>query len=299
MKKYRKLYVYATALAIAVASTGCSLFDKAGTKTKKEESVSKDVFLPTDREEILSGNETGTYSAKELERGIINGDWAIETVNGKKAVGEEAPFLKFDPSAHKVYGNNGCNVINGNYTYNAADSTINFTDLISTMRLCNVANITDTEINLALDATRFYSWSRKDSLYYIYFYDADHQQVMVLMHQNFQFLNGTWRIASVDNTRVDNPEAKIVIDIDEGKIHGYTGCNTFNGTVETNMDGVNSISFQAFTKTKMGCPEGSIETPLMVALENADHARPVDPDTAYLIDAQDEVVIILERVKVL
>ena len=45
---------------------------------------------------------------------------------------------------------------------------------------------------------------------------------MEMMHQNFQFLNGTWLVKEIDGQAVDVPDMKLVIDVDEGKLHGNT-----------------------------------------------------------------------------
>ena len=46
---------------------------------------------------------------------------------------------------------------------------------------------------------------------------------MELMHQNFQFLNGTWLVKEIDGQPVNVPDMKLVIDVDEGRLHGNTG----------------------------------------------------------------------------
>ena len=89
---------------------------------------------------------------------------------------------------------------------------------------------------------------------------------MELMHQNFQFLNGTWLVKEIDGQPVNVPDMKLVIDVDEGRLHGNTGCNIINGTLETDMDAANSISFQKIGMTRMMCPDAQYETQLVVAL---------------------------------
>ena len=256
--------------------------------------VKKESVLPNDREDIVQP-VSAVYTSSDISKGIIKGDWAIETVNGKPAVGEKAPFLKFVPDQGKMYGNNGCNVINAQYTYNPADSTISFQYLSSTMRLCAKEGITDIEINQALDATRFYSWQLNGDDYYVTFYNENHEPVMCLMHQNFQFLNGTWSVKEISGEKVDVTKMKLVIDIDEGKLHGNTGCNIINGSLEINMEAPNSISIQAITQTKMACPDLNYETQLLVALEEATKAKPLKGDKVELIDSQDKVVLLLSR----
>ena len=113
----------------------CSGLKKIGASSEPD--VKKEAVLPTDREKIVQP-VSSVYTSDDLAKGIIKGDWAIEKVNGMPAVGETAPFLKFDPAAKRVYGNNGCNIINASFLYNPADSTLSFSDLASTMMACGM-----------------------------------------------------------------------------------------------------------------------------------------------------------------
>lgn len=288
-------------LTVAVMATsmmlgGCTLINELGDKlTGKGEKVKQDAVLPQDKVKIHQGNSDRVYTSEELNRGVVKGDWAIEKVMGKNAVGEKAPFLKFVPAEKRVYGSNGCNVINATYEYNPADSTISFNHLISTMMACGKEGITDAEINSALNNVRYYTWELKGSEYYLYFYDSAMNPLMELMHQNFQFLNGTWRVTAIDNETIDNPDMKLVIDVDEGKIHGNTGCNILNGTLETDMEAANSISIQAIGTTRMGCPDPNYETRFIVALEDATTARPLSDSSVIFLNSQGETVLRLER----
>ncbi len=286
MRKYR-ITAALPALALAVVMTGCGIFNKS---TKKINPV-----LPQDRENIAVKKDQKIYTPEELKRGVVKGDWAIESVYGKKAVGEKAPFLKFVPEEKRVYGNNGCNVINGTYRYNASDSTINFDNIASTMMMCAKEGLTDYEINTALGATKFYSWKIEGNDYYLTFYDETGREVMNLMHQNFEFLNGTWRVTRINDQPVNVEGMKMVIDVDEGKLHGNTGCNIMNGNLEVDMDQPNSISFSAIAVTRMMCPEMQHETALVVALEEVSAARPVSGSEVILYDDQQKPVLTLVR----
>lgn len=281
-------------LAFALVPLGsCSVINKkkgGGSSAN----VNKEAVLPTDREKIVKP-VSGVYTSEELAKGIVKGDWAVERVNGKAAVGETAPFLKFVPEQKRVYGNNGCNVINAAYTYNPADSTLTFSNMASTMMACGMEGITDLEFNAALGAARYYTWRLSGDDYYLTLYDADHNPVMEMMHQNFQFLNGTWLVRQIDGQSVDVPDMKLVIDVDEGKLHGNTGCNIINGTLETDMEAANSISFQQIAMTRMACPTPNFETQLVVALEQAAKAKPLKEDRVELVDNQGKIVLLLER----
>lgn len=308
MKKGLFTILLASASVITLASCNVikdvsgkvtSFFSKPTEKTHSPKSdsadVSQEVVLPHDREHIAAKTEQKTYTSQEIGRGVVKGDWAIEMVNGKEAVGETVPFIKFVPAERKIYGNNGCNVINGDYTYNAADSTIRFTNIAATMRFCSKQGITDYEINLALDAARYYTWEIKGNDYYLYLLDDVHRPIMGLMHQNFEFLNGTWNVTAINDTRIDNPDMQLVIDVPEGKIHGNTGCNILNGVLDTDMDAANSISFSAIATTRMACPAPNYETELLVALEEAASAKPVSAKEVILLDSSGNQVLKLIR----
>jgi heat shock protein HslJ len=273
-----------------VPLSSCSLYNSIFEKKATQEAV-----IPQDREQIRTDRATKTYNLKELAYGSIEGDWAIETVSGKNAIGETTPYLKFVNDGNRVYGNNGCNALNASYSYTPADSTLSFSDVITTMRMCGKEGITDYEITSALNHTSYYSWHQDNSQYFLTFYDSTHRELMTLMHQDFQFLNGTWRVVAIEEEPISVPDMKLVIDVDEGKLHGNTGCNIINGTLETNMNAVNSISFQSIVMTTALCNDSEYETPFVVALEEACTARPISSSKVLLLDSQGKVVLELIR----
>lgn len=286
--KIRKFIIAAAVAVGSVMMTGCSLFNKStGGRLS--------AVMPHDRESIAAKKVQQVYTPEEIRKGVVKGDWAIETVYGKKTVGETGPFLKFVPSDRRVYGNNGCNVINAEYKYNPADSTISFSHIASTMMMCQKEGLTDYEINTALGTTKYYSWRVDGNDYFLTFFDETGLEVMQLMHQNFEFLNGTWAVIRLNDKPVDDPEMKMVIDIDEGKLHGNTGCNIMNGEISIDMEQPNSISFSGIITTRMACPEDSHETELLVALEEVSAARPVSVNEVILYDSRQIPVLTLRR----
>lgn len=280
-------------LLAAVISPGCGSTGLTGGK-KGGNSVKKEAVLPRDREKIVQP-VASVYSPEELKKGVVKGDWAIDSVYGKAAVGETAPYLKFDPERKMVYGNNGCNVLNADYRYNPADSTLVFSGLLTTMMACERTDISDAQIGNALNSTRYYTWSLKGSDYYLYLYDEMWQKLMVLMHQDFQFLNGTWKVTSIGDEQIDGEDMKLVIDVDEMKIHGNTGCNLLNGTLETDMDAANSLSFQEIKIGHHECPQSNHEMQLVVALEEAIKTRPLSESEVIFLNSQGKTVLTLVR----
>lgn len=287
-----KITILALGALLASGASSCSLLKGAEGKGGAEKASA----LPTDRVGVHQSHESKSYSSEELLAGHIKGDWAIEEVYGEHPKGDRtAPFMRFVPAEKRIYGNNGCNVINATYTYNPQDSTLSFGNLASTMMLCQEEGLREAEIARALDATRTYTWSIRDTQYLLHLFDASGAQVMTLMHQNFDFLNGVWGVSAIGNEAIDDPAMKLVIDVDEGKIHGNTGCNILNGSMEIDMESANSISFSSMATTRRACENPERQTAFLVALEDATTARPVDGDHVVLLNAAGEPVLTLFR----
>lgn len=261
----------------------------------KDTAVKKDIVLPQDREAIMVKSDPKTYSPEEFAKGLIKGDWAIENVYGQEAVGEKAPFLKFSQTEGKVYGNNGCNTINADYKYNPADHSLAFSNVAVTMMLCHKEGITDYLVNQALNETASYSLEEVEDGYIMRIFDGNGKEIMVLAHQNLDFLNGTWKVVEINGEPINIEKMKLVLDVDEHKVHGNTGCNVLNGKLETDMDAPNTFSFESMGVTMMMCPQMEYQTAMLVALEEAERAKPIDKNRVQLLDAEGNPVITLQR----
>lgn len=251
--------------------------------------------LPSDRHTVDTGNRQQPFNSVTLNQGAVGGDWLIIEVLGKQATGQETPYLKFDTESHNLYGSNGCNTLNATYKNNPADSTLSFDNMITTMRACPGEDISEAAINGAVASTARYSWAHKDGRYYLYLKDSAGKVLMTLMRQSFDFLNGAWKVKSIEGVAVNNDEMQLVFDMAEMKLHGNTGCNVLNGSIVTDMAVQGSISFQNMATTRMTCPDINLETTLLVALEAAAQVKPVNKNTVELLNAHGGVVLTLVR----
>lgn len=312
--------IAALGFALAMSATSCSVFKPSS----GQEGSGKGLQGWVESEKEAAGNdiksakadaEKGAQAAKaEAEKamakvdgklqqiadsqvgGTIAGDWAIETVLGKKAVGETPPFIKFVPAESRIYGNNGCNIINGQYQSDGAAGTISFSNLATTMMMCGMNNITDAEIGEALGLAVSYTMQAgADNESILKFFDAGGKQVMELMHRDFHFLDGTWAVVAIDGEPVNLEGMKIALDVDEKRMHGNTGCNIINGELETDMDAANSISFSKIGMTRMACPDSGWETRMMVALEEAVTAKKISSDEIEFIGSNGKQVMLLKK----
>lgn len=295
---------------------GCSFFEKT-IKAEPVASEERTIIVIDDNKSsisektenviVSSNNESSTnksaevvsesvkFTSEDYNKGIISGDWAIESVIGKEVVSERAAYLMFEPATGAMYGCNGCNIVNGHYKIDESAGKLEFYDVLTTMRACGKPNLTDTDVNYAINNISYYTIEKQDSEYVLRMYNNNKTELLKLIHQDFDFLNGTWVVTMLNGDEQTNPDMKLVIDVAEKRLHGNTGCNLINGTLETDMEIVNSISFQQLTTTMMACDDNSNEMTLLVALEEAMYAKPIGTDKVALLDNDKEVVIELKR----
>lgn len=81
------------------------------------------------------------------------------TVGGNKVTGETRPYFNFNMEDHRLYGSNGCNIINGDFTL-SGNSKLKIGNVISTMMACPDAPY-EQAINLALEATQSFDITKK------------------------------------------------------------------------------------------------------------------------------------------
>lgn len=257
---------------------------------------SRDV-LPQDRKQFFKDKASPLFTPEGLRQGQLTGDWAIEEVYGSKPefADDRAPYLRFNHASGQFYGNNGCNYISGKYVADPSQKLIGFDDVVSTMMVCE-GEISDIEINRALSEARTYDWEESPSMFRIRFLNASGEVIMVLAHQTFDFLNGTWTVKALNDAPINTADSqRLVLDVDNRKVHGNTGCNILNGTLLTNMDAPNSISFQNLTLTQKSCPEIDYEMELLVALEDVSSAKPISANKVNLYNNHGVLVLELER----
>ncbi len=226
----------------------------------------------------------------------IGGEWTVYSLKGKRIHGESRPTLNFNLEDHRLYGNNGCNIINADFSVSSPDN-ITISNLLSTMMLCPDAPY-ENAINEAINATNHFSVTHRGQEYYLDMLNAQHKSVMTLRKHNMDFINGPWTIIEIEGDPIDNPDVRMVIDIPEQSIHGHTGCNIFNGELLIDPDKSKSIQFSNIGVTRMLCPDpiSKIETAFLVSLEKVEYAHKGKDDTIIFSDKQDNPIIVLKKI---
>ena len=223
----------------------------------------------------------------------LNGEWTIQEVHGQKINGDERPYVNFESSTGNFYGSNGCNILNGNFTVKSGNK-IEFSNVISTMKMCENAPY-EYLINTAIDQATGFILDKKGNESYLQLTSPGNSTpLLVLRRHNLDYLNGAWRVISIDGHRVTAADMKFVIDIPQLTIHGNAGCNIMNGQILIDPDQANSIQFNNLITTRMMCPDIQQETEFLGALEEVTNCADLGNGRVALRDnsGKDKIVIL-------
>lgn len=291
--------------------TSCSVFKNettvvsAGNQTTQTKSTTKTTNKTTKKNKkssstpLMPKEEAGQvekqHYAVAISDNILNGEWTVAEVNGAKVTGEEnRPYINFAVAEKRFYGSNGCNILNGDFVVKGTE--LSFENVIATQKACHEAPF-EYEINYTIGQVKSYMVDRIGNEYYLSLFDANKVQVMVLRKHNMDYLNGAWQVMTIDNESCDGEGVQMVIDIPELKLHGNTGCNIVNGQLLIDPDKDNSIQFHQLISTLKACPNQSVETSFLVALEKVESAKKGEGDTVLMYDKNGTVVLVLKRIQ--
>lgn len=272
------------------ADTSVSRKELEGARNRGKESVSRRGKGGSE----IEAQESGGSVAADFN---INGEWTVYAVRGNKVEGEERPYITFDLRAKRFYGNNGCNVINGDISV-GNDNSLSISNVISTMKMCQDAPYEYT-INLAIDDVRSFRPRQEGSITFLDLIDKGGKTVMELRRHNMDFLNGAWEVTALNGAVLTQADkATITINVPDLRIHGTTGCNIFNGNIFIDPDKRHSMQFVNLATTRMGCPPDSRETEFLLALEQVESARTTGvPGEVIMTDPEGTELFRLSRIK--
>ena len=228
--------------------------------------------------------------ANELE-----GEWTMLTVRNKDVNTRERAYLHFNFKDSTLYGNNGCNVINGTIIAHEAGK-IEFGNIITTMMECHNAT-SERTVMKALNDVSSYKISEENGIRYLTLMNSKGHSQIRLKSQNIDFLNGAWTVTSINNESVSYNNIRLVVDIQEMKIHGNAGCNIINGTLFIDPYKDWGVEFQELISTRKLCPDIHIETALLVALEETQYCKKLGSGEIALLDVDGKQLATLKRLK--
>lgn len=254
-------------LTVAATLTGCSLLKRQEAST------------------VNSQNAMPLYPVTVYSDASLAGHWFIRSVGNITVTGyeEEWPFLEFVPTEARFYGNNGCNIINGSYRIGSTQ-TLELSNVAATMRLCPSDSL-EFPIARALDDVKSFSvTTATDGSTVLSLHNAKNLTVMTLFKSDIDFLNGAWKVASINGKEIENSECRLIFDVPEGRVSGDTGCNILNGQLTREPSVSGSLGFSHLATTRRMCPDISTEQSLLIALEEVTFARHSNGKSVDLLD---------------
>lgn len=282
----RKYILFTLLLAIMMAPATMHADKKKDKKYQKKavtvENTSANVDQPM-REVAV------TDPAKQLY-----GEWDIVSMRKKKVYTIERTYLYLDfAGGNKVYGNNGCNTINGTFQLNG--NNLIFGEFISTDRQCHNVTSEKTIMHTLADVRKF-SLETQYNAQYLNLMNSKGNVIMVLKRHNLDAMNGAWLIKEIDSENVSERGMRVVVDAIEQTIHGDTGCNIINGIITLDPTKDMAIQFEDLHSTEHYCEDIDIETALLLALESTESCKRINNNEMALLDNKGAIVIVLQRI---
>ncbi len=287
-----RINTFISAIAIMALTTGCSILRNNQSKT------------PPTTASSTATNTTATTQTSKTETPALDdiidnmkGEWSIVEVNGTKVTvnGENHPKITLNPAESRtgvmeVIGFNGCNYLNG--MWNIKENKITPSgEFISTLKACPDAPY-EFAVSKAINEVASYKLSDASNMSLL---SSDGRVVMKLHKQNLAFLNGAWKVTAIEGKAI-TAKIKIVIDVEEKRVHGNAGCNLINGEIIVNLDKGNGIEFKNLATSRMICPDIATEQAFLLALENVDTAAEGETtNQAVLKDNDGKTILSLTR----
>ncbi len=285
----RKSVTIITLLCLALSTADANAaewFFKKKKKTKEKETI-EEVQQEINAEDDKAKQFVITNPGKQF-----SGEWTIKKLKNKKISTEERAFLNFNTETGLLYGNNGCNVINGEFKLEGRH--ISFNNILTTSRECAYSS-SSKNIMKALADVHELNIVEENGIEYLILLNKHSNELLYLKRHNFDFANGAWTVTEIDGELTNSNDVKIVIDTDQLKLHGNTGCNIINGEITIDSNKHHAIQFENITSTRKMCPNINRETALLVALEETVSIKLIDDNHINLIDNKGTAVVALKR----
>lgn len=248
------------------------------------------------------GSTQNTTSIDEKEASITDIYWALEELDGQtfsdaNIRGKEIGF-KLNAKGQKVSGFGGCN--NFMAVYNVAEGNrIRFDAIGSTKMACPEEDFSENDFLSSFDRVDGYKMDGEKLVLtqgeatVAIFKKSDGMEVTTP-----SITDRTWVLKTLDGQDVgksedsENPDSENAaseneerdiffrLDSDRNTVHGYAGCNTFNGSFS--LEKGDRIRFGMMAATMRACPDSDVnESEFLKVFELADNYS-VDGDTLYL-----------------
>lgn len=195
----------------------------------------------------------------------VNQKWVLSRMNGH-AVSSNAISLTLDITMLRFSGTGGCNNIFGNFSYDKETKVITFSEVSSTLMACvdDEANKLENEYTKTLNQRTFTLVVGNNSL----FLSRGNERVLEFYKEGIKdkptantgdaawkfIAKHKWKLIQLNNVHYLTPEVTLFFNLEEKRFSGFSGCNNYMGTYETNGDVIN---FGPVASTRRACQDES------------------------------------------
>lgn len=110
-------------------------------------------------------------------------------------------------------------------------------------------------------------------------------------------LEGKWNVVEVKGEKLmEEGLPQMNFNMAENKLHGNTGCNIFNTTVNLDSSDVSSITINPAATTMMACPNMEVEGKVLQAMEEVKGVKAgKNENEMCLVDQSGNVLFVLQK----
>lgn len=261
----------------------------------------KKVFVSLSVAVLLLGLASCASTKNAVTLSSLNGEWNIIEVNGVVVVPaprQTFPFIAFDTTTGKIYGNSGCNNLMGSFDLNAGPGSITLDALGSTRMACPDMTV---ENNLLAAFKRIKKY-RNLGGGNMALCGSSNRPVLILQKKEVAagvtVLDGKWLIREVSGKEIPKEMERqpfLEFNVSEKRLHGNAGCNIMNGSFLTNTEDPTALSFSQLACTMMACPDLEVEGRVLKSLDLVRSFKMLTEGELGLYDAEANLVMLLTK----
>ncbi len=240
----------------------------------------------------------------------LNGEWNIVEVDGEPvrvAAEQPLPFIGFDMSAKRIYGNSGCNRMMGTFTVDSLKpGVLQFGPIAGTRMACPDMTMEQHVLGALGNVNSFKVLTcdkEASAASKIALCGKDGKELVIIERKateeapSIAALNGEWSIKTVNGAPVGKSEKApfIGFNIAEERVYGTAGCNNINGMFKQDEKNPAAIDFGNLATTMMMCPDMETETTVLKALGTVKTFKLTSDSTLSFLNADGAEVLTLVK----
>ncbi len=220
----------------------------------------------------------------------LNGEWRIDSIDMRPVMASlrENNTLVFDFKRGMIYGNNGCNTINGKFKQNGNEVT--FSSLEATEDPCE--NDAPDMLKL-LSRVKSFTLVAGDDVERLLLFSTlrdNGSPVITMRRNNLSGLHNTWEVEEIFGEKETDIKT-LIIDIEAQKVMSYTlGGNVLSGIIHIDHSKDRGVQFEQFVVTGNENDFTPAETKMLLALEETMSYRRLN-DKEYLLLNKEGVTV--------